>query len=139
MAKLWLDWRFNVALCCLAWGLWGVLGKYAVARLGWPTTAALGAVSSLAVILLATGPAIRWPGALAAWPAVAFGACGALGLLFLTRALASGPASLVYPLAEGYLVITVLLAVVWLRESLDLGHLAGMALMLAGAMLLGRA
>ncbi len=138
MVTLWSDWRFNVALCCLAWGLWGFLGKLAVARLGWPTAAAMGAASSLVVILLATGTALRWPGVLAVWPALAFGACGALGLLFLTRALASGPASLVFPLAEGYLVITVLLAVIWLRETLDMVHLVGMVLMLAGAVLLGR-
>jgi transporter family protein len=54
------------------------------------------------------------------------------------QALQQGPASLVVPLSEIYLVITVLLAVVFLGESLTLRKLLGLGLMMAGAALLAR-
>lgn len=131
-----LDWRLAVALCALTWGLWGFFGKMSATRLGWPTTSALGWVGGLAVMLAFCLPGFRWPGWGPALPALAYGIFGALGALLFVQALEQGPAVLVAPIAEGYLVITVLLAVFFLGEAMSLKRLLGLALILSGAALL---
>lgn len=138
MTAWWQDWRTAIALCCLCWGFWGVLGKMAAMRLGWPTATVLAAAGGLLVIiplaLVALRPAVlSGPGVLLG---LGYGVAGALGGLFFTKALSVGPASAVAPLAEGYLVITVLLAVLLLGEPISPRRLAGIALMLCGAALL---
>ncbi len=135
--KLWnLDWRLAVGLCVLSWGLWGFLGKVSAMRLGWPTTAALGWLSGMVVVMVMCLPGFSWPGWGPALPALAYGLLGSLGALMFVQALAQGPAMLVAPIAEGYLVITVLLAVVFLGETMTLKRLLGLLLILGGAVLL---
>lgn len=131
-----LDWRLAVALCALSWGLWGFFGKLSAARLGWPTTSALGWTGGMVVVLALCLPGFRWPGWGPALPALAYGLFGAVGALLFVQALQQGPAVLVAPLAEGYLVITVLLAVLFLGEALSFRRLLGLALILGGAALL---
>jgi uncharacterized membrane protein len=131
-----LDWRWAVALCALSWGLWAFFGKISAARLGWPTASVLGWLAGMAVVLAACLPGFRWPGWAAAAPALAYGIFGAAGALLFVRALEQGPAMLVAPLAETYLVITVLLAVLFLGEAMSLKRLLGLALILGGAALL---
>lgn len=135
--KAWsLDWRVAVALCALCWGLWGFFGKVSVARLGWPTTAALGWLGGLVVVLAICLPGLRWPGWGPALPALAYGVFGAVGALLFVQALEQGPAVLVAPISESYLVITVLLAVFFLGEAMSFKRLLGLALILGGAALL---
>ena len=113
MTAWWQDWRAAIALCCVCWGFWGVLGKMAAMRLGWPAATVLAAAGGLLVIIPLALVSLRsadltFPGVLLG---LGYGVAGALGGLFFTKALAAGPASAVAPLAEGYLIITVLLAV----------------------------
>lgn len=136
LTALWQDWRVAVALCAISWGLWGVLGKLAAMRLGWPTAVTLEVMGSLLVIVPLMATSFRWPGAGGALLGLAYGVAGAGGMIFFTKALASGPATLVAPMAEGYMVITVLLAVLLLGESLSLRQTAGVALVVTGAALL---
>jgi len=136
MKLLNLDWRLAVALCALSWGVWGYLGKVSATRLGWPTTAVLGWISGMAVVLALSLPGFSWPGWGPALPALAYGVLGSLGALFFVQALVQGPAVLVAPIAEGYLVITVLLAVAFLGEAMSLRRLLGLLLILGGAVLL---
>ncbi|MEW5913363.1 MAG: EamA family transporter [Thermodesulfobacteriota bacterium] len=67
---------------------------------------------------------------------MAYGLCGSLGAVFFVQALEGGPAVLVAPLSELYLVVTVLLAVFFLGESLGPKRLLGLVFMLGGAALL---
>jgi len=130
-----MDWRLALGLCALSWGVWGFLGKLSATRLGWPTAAVLGYLAG-AVVVAAALPGFRWPGWVPALPALAYGLCGSLGAVFFVRALETGPAVLVAPLTELYLVVTVLLAVFFLGESMGPKRLLGLALMLGGAALL---
>ncbi|CAO0819890.1 hypothetical protein DFAR_1180007 [Desulfarculales bacterium] len=64
-----------------------------MARLGWPTTMVLGwVVGILAVAPVGSPGFFRWPGFAVSWPALPYGLGGALGALFLMRALERGPA-----------------------------------------------
>ncbi len=138
MKALLADWRFSVAVSVLFWGLWGFFGKVAVVRLGWATATLLGWLAGVVVV----GPFLvgqfRWPGLATAWPGFVYGACGAIGAVFLFKALALGPASVVLPLSEGWVVIAVLLAMGFLGERLSWTQALGLAMVLVGAILLAR-
>ena len=136
MNALWQDWRFSILLCCLFWGMWGVFGRTAALRMGWPTAALIGWAVGVLVVTPTLVPYFRWPGWVNVGWAVAYGICGTVGSIFFVRALGQGPASLVAPMAEGYLIITVLLAVVFLGEEISIKRVLGLLLMLGGAILL---
>lgn len=138
LADLWQDWRFSVLLASLCWGAWGFFGKIAVARLGWPTTMVLGWVVGMLAVAPVVAQGFRWPGLLASWPAWFYGLGGALGALFLMRALERGPAVAVLPLSEMWLVVNTLLAVAFLGEEMTWLRGLGLLLVLAGASLLAR-
>ena len=132
------DWRMAVGLVCLSWGLWGFSGKLAAAKAGWPTAALVSWAAGMLVVLPMVLPRAAWPGAGGLFWSALHGVCGALGGIFFLQALQQGPASVVLPLAEGYLVIAVLLAVIFLGEQITWLRLAGMLMMAAGAALLVR-
>ncbi len=61
----------------------------------------------------------------------------ATGLLFFSVALTGIPLSIAYPvLIGGSMVFVTLLAAIWFKERLTMRHLAGMALILIGMILL---
>ncbi len=136
MTALWSDWRLAIALCVVSWGLWAFFGKICADRLGWPTASLLGWLSGTVVVALVAWRGFAWPGLAGALPAFAYGVFGAVGAVFFVKALESGPAVLVAPTAELYLVLAVLLAVLFLGEKMTLVRWAGLALMLGGAALL---
>ena len=70
---------------------------------------------------------ITWnfPGVLAA---AAAGLAGGFALFFFFKALATGPASMIVPFTSLYPVLTVILSVFFLHESLTARHLAGIIL-----------
>lgn len=59
-----------------------------------------------------------------------------LGVLAFFLAFAAGPASLVAPVSSIYQAITVVLAMVWLKEKVSLRQLTGIALAIGGVLLL---
>jgi transporter family protein len=136
--SFWQDWRVSVALAVVFWGLWGLFSKIAVTRLGWPTSLVLGWLAGVAAVAPFVVGDFRWQAFNVSWPAFAYGACGAAGALFLLKALEQGPATVVLPVSEGWLVVAVLLSVAFLGESLNPRRLAGLALVLAGAALLAK-
>ena len=138
MVDLWHDWRVSLILASLCWGAWGFFGKIAVARLGWPTTMVVGWIIGLAVVAPVVVARFRWQGLVASWPAMVYGLGGALGAMFLMRALERGPAVAVLPMSELWLVVSVGLSAAFLGEELNWQRGLGLALVLAGAALLGR-
>ncbi len=136
--SFWQDWRVSVGLAIICWGLWGLFSKLAVTRLGWPTALVLGWLAGVAAVAPFVLGEFRWQPLNVSWPALAYGACGAAGALFLLKALEQGPATVVLPVSEGWLVVAVLLSVLFLGESLSARRLAGLVLVLAGAALLAK-
>ncbi len=133
----WLVYSF---LALLLWGLWGIFNKIATAHL--PSWAIF--LVELLVYLVVGGfvwgllrSPVSWnvPGVLAA---VAAGLAGGLALFFFLNALATGPASVVVPLTSLYPVITVILGVTLLHESLTMRHLAGIILAFGAVWLLSK-
>jgi len=122
---------FGYALLSLfLWGLWGVCSKVANNYLpNWAIfiIEALVYVAIGGTVWSLLGQAIVWhPAGVAA--AVAAGLCGGGGLYFFLKALASGPATVVVPLTSLYPLVTVVVGVTLLAETLTLRHLLGILL-----------
>lgn len=129
-----------VLLAFLLWGAWGVLVKLAVVRLGEGPPFAYFALTNAAVglglllLLVRKRHEGQHAPRLWAWPGATM-LFGSAGVLFLTLALAAGPALLVVPLTGAYPVVTVLLAGPLLRERLGWREGLAFALFVAGLFL----
>jgi len=123
-------WFWYALLSLFFWGLWGVCSKIANNYLpNW----AIFIIEALVYVVIGglvwtvIREAIVWhPVGVAA--AVAAGLCGGGGLYFFLKALASGPATVVVPLTSLYPLVTVIVGVAFLAESLTLRHLLGILL-----------
>jgi transporter family protein len=133
-------WLLFSLLALILWGLWGVFSKIAATHL--PSWAIF--LVEIWVYLVVGGfiwgllrTPVTWtvPGATAA---VAAGLAGGFALFFFLKALASGPAAVVVPLTSLYPVISVLLGLTFLHESLSLRHLTGIILAAAAVWLLAQ-
>ena len=126
------------ALVCF--GLWAFLPKIAVRYIS-PKSAViyevLGVFAAGCVFFLTVGKNIDTDvrGVL---PAVVTGVLGTVGFLCFLYALTAGRVSVVATLTALYPVVTILLAVVFLRESVTLRQVAGMGLAIVSVILLSR-
>lgn len=124
-------WLLYALLAILLWGLWGFLPKLAIQHIS---------VSGAAVYeILGAIPCALWLAAqtefrLGTHPlgvgfALATGILGFFAFFCFLQALATGPATLVVAITSLYPAITLVLAIVFLQESLSLRQ--GIGLMLA--------
>jgi drug/metabolite transporter (DMT)-like permease len=127
-------WLISTLLALFCWGIWAVLGKVIGDALSGAQTQALSTIGMLPVIVLlmfskrvrSTGPKKR--GSIYAFAA---GLCGCAGNIAYYEILKSGEkASTVVPLTALYPLITILLAVLLLREKLNRIQLSGVLLAL---------
>jgi transporter family protein len=72
------------------------------------------------------------------FPAIVTGVLGTIGFLCFLYALTTGSVSVVTTLTALYPAVTILLAVVFLRESITLRQVAGMGLAIVSVILLSR-
>ncbi len=129
-------------LTILLWGLWGFLGKLAMNR-AMPASSVFlagGVVGAVAVAALLlhfhrSGGIMPWDAPFNIWGFLA-GASLAIGSLFFYLALASGQAVVVVPATATYPVVTVLLSMIVLGERPTLAQWLGLALVVAGGLLL---
>jgi uncharacterized membrane protein len=117
------------------WGLADLLAAVAGRRIGVAATLVIAHVTSAvavsAVVVLA-GEDLGELGSVAGW-LLPIAVVTAIAYLTLYRALELGPIALVSPVLASYAVIPVLLAVVFLDESLVAVEVAGVAVTIAGA------
>lgn len=134
-----LDWLLPSLAYVAAIGVLGITSKFALRTLPWQVVivcAAIGFVVT-AVVLLATGsgltlePAIGW--------ALLAGVLAVCGLTFFNMALERGEASMVVPISASYPLAGTLMAAIVLSERITVGRVAGMILIVVGAVILGRA
>ncbi len=134
------SWLALALLATLIYGVWSIILKLAVDRLGSNPTLYFHSLTFAAAVLLykwtsgfrvpiqTTGVAL----------AVVAGALSMVGTVFFLAALGKGRASVVVPLAALYPAITVLLSLLILKEHLTGAHWLGVAFALAAVVLLSR-
>jgi bacterial/archaeal transporter family protein len=134
------SWFLNSLGALVCFGLWAFLPKIAVRYIS-PKSAViyeiLGVFAAGCVFFLTIGKTIDTDmrGVLAA---IATGILGTVGFLCFLHALTVGSVSVVATLTALYPVVTILLAAVFLRESITLTQVAGLGLAIVSVVLLSR-
>ena len=123
-----------IALSIIFFGVGTFIGKVALQTETAITVYLFEALGTLTVFFLVA--LFFWKDALAAtshmnWEGYAFGVCYGLGTLTFIGALKYWPASVVTPLSALYVVITVILAIIFLGEAITLKTGIGIACALA--------
>ncbi|MCD6323872.1 MAG: EamA family transporter [Desulfurococcales archaeon] len=125
------------ALCLIAWGLWGLVLKYAYTGSSWVQVYF---ASSLASFLIALAVFASSGASLTLNKSMGFalvaGVFGGVGYIFFIKALHGGKASIVIPLTALYPAITAVLAMLVLGERISLAKGLGIILALVAAVLL---
>src|SRR5687768_14141205 len=128
MMPRWFIWALTAIAC---WGVWAVLAK--AVSLSSAQVQIYSTVGMIPVIaLLALSPKVRAERHSKAGIAFAFGAglLGCFGNLSYYKILEMEKAATVVPLTALYPLVTILLAVLFLRERLNLIQIVGVALSL---------
>ena len=138
MATIWL----LVLVATLAWGFWGIFDKKAVATAAPPVVLLISVLAQAVVALVAilamrmSGQPIDWKSATLLWGGLS-GLAVAGGMIAYLYALSQRDASWVLGITAGYPAIMVVLAVLWLGESVSLLRLAGIGVVMLGIYLIG--
>ena len=132
----WNDWRLLVSLYIVLAGTWGFLAKLSSRHL---TSWQLVFLTATTASIVMASASVRRLGSLKTpWAVVAAaaGILAAIGSILFYRALTLAPANAVIPLSSLYIVVTVMLSVVFLKEPLTTHHLLGILLALLAISLL---
>ena len=133
------QWVVYSALALLTWGLWAFLPKMALSCLD-PKTAFMFEVLGGAItgLLRFSHPAAstRRAEIRGIIPAFLTGMMGYLGLLCFMYAIREGKICIVAPLTALYPVVTLALAMVFLREKINIVQFAGIILALVSVVLI---
>ena len=135
-------WLFLI-LSIFIYGLWGFLAKVSQQRGASPhlltVLTALGTVIvAVCVCLPRLSGALPRPFKSCLLPGILGGVCVGIANILLYRALQGIPASIVYPVSSLYVLVTVLLAVLFLHERLDALHAFGIVLAVVSIFILSR-
>jgi transporter family protein len=133
------QWVLYSSLALLIWGLWAFLPKMALKCLD-PKTAFMfevlgGAITGLFAFLILR-PQLGGAEIRGVIPALLTGMMGYLGLLCFMYAIREGKMCIVAPLTALYPVVTLVLAVIFLREKINIVQLAGIILALVSVVLI---
>jgi drug/metabolite transporter (DMT)-like permease len=131
------SWIFYATLLVLFWGVWGAFSALPASRYGYPDEM-IYSIWALTMIIPAVFALRRERfdrrGKAAAY-GLAIGLTGAGGQLLLFQALTMGPAYLIFPIVSISPAITVLMAMVLLRERLSTLAVVGLVAALAAIVL----
>ena len=133
------EWALYSALALLAWGLWAFLPKVALIFLD-PKTAFMfevigGAITGVLALFILR-PQLVGMEVRGIIPALLTGVLGYLGLLCFMFAIREGKVCVVAPLTALYPVITLTLAMLFLKEKINVFQLAGIILALISVVLI---
>jgi bacterial/archaeal transporter family protein len=135
-----VSWLFWACLSIASWGVWGVSSKVALANARWARVVLVYYAISLpliVVVLLVRSDGSSF-GAAGVVAGAFAGAAGAVGIICLYVSLARAKASIVVPLTGMFPIVSALLSVVFLDESLSAAQIAGVACAAAAVLLISR-
>ncbi len=129
-----------IALCILLWGVWGSSSKLSnlhnapvFVTLATNILYALLSIPLLRKLKDESTP-INWNSSALSW-IVLTGVVGVSAKLVFNQALSKEPASIVIPATSVFPIVTVVLAVLFLKENITMAQGAGMLLCVAGVWL----
>jgi transporter family protein len=133
-------WLFFSLLSMLLWGVWGLIAKVAVELTSPYQNQVVSTIGLLLALTLFAGSKTLGVGGSkrrGAFWAFVTGLCGGIGNVALYLSFShGGKASIVVPLSGVYPLVSVVLALVFLREKLNRVQMAGIGLALVALILL---
>jgi bacterial/archaeal transporter family protein len=133
-----MEWVPYTLVAALGFALWAFLGKLALRHASWAQVGLAYAVASAfifgAIVLTQSG---RTFAGVNGWTVAASALTGAVGLTAFYLALDHGKASVVVPIVSVYPLVTALLALAFLGESLSALQAVGIVCALGGVVLIG--
>lgn len=133
------DWAAYSILALVVWGFWGFLPKMAVNHLN-PGTAfiyeVMGGLATGIIAFIIMRPELAGAEIRGVIPSVLTGVAGYVGLFFFLYALRGGKVSVIAPLTALYPVVSLVLAIVFLKERINLVQVAGIVLAVVSVLLI---
>jgi transporter family protein len=135
-----MSWLAFSLICLFIYGVWGFLSKFLTMGLNAPSMliySLLGSALGIPLYILTYRDSFSFP-----WEnhwtylAMLVGVFTSLGAFFFFNAIALGEATKVVVITSLYPVITAILALIFLNETLTLSKLLGILLCLAGIIIL---
>jgi transporter family protein len=123
-----VDWRLLILIYLVVTGVWGVLVKIASTHLN-PFTATFTALTSAWVtVAIFSFSKLSWRSGVGVLTAAVCGFLGSISAILFYSALKHAPASVVIPLSSLYVFLTVILAYIFLGETVTLKQVIGIIL-----------
>jgi transporter family protein len=137
-----IGWLYLV-LNVLSYGFWGFAAKVSLQKgASSYMSATLTSIGTVIITLLVFAPHLGSPRLRLdrsyIIPGIVAGLCVALGNLFLYKSLDTIPVSIAYPLSGLYILITVALAIVFLKEQITINHAIGIVCSMLAVFFLSR-
>ncbi len=135
--------KLLIVVATISWGVWGFALKKAVAHMPPLSAYVVLAATNIALVPLyvllarAFGTKLDFVTGGVVWAAAAAFAVG-IGSVAMLYAMKTSDASSTVAMTAAYPVVTLLLAVLFLNEPITATRVAGVGLVAAGAVLLGR-
>ncbi len=133
------EWILPTAGAFICWGIWGFLPKVTVKYID-PKSAAIYGVFGGILVAIIVFFLLKFRigvNPIGISFAVATGFVGSLGALLFLHSVSKGPVSLIVTLSALYPVLSILLAVLFLNETISIRQGLGMILALAAMALIG--
>ena len=131
------SWLFYGIVCITFWGVWGFLAKIATKFLGPRQLFIYQGIGNLCVVLVIAFYEkkidFNWTGSLLA---LLVGILGMLGALSFWNAIKTGPVAVTSSITALYPSVAVILALIFLKETLSIKQIIGIILALIAGVLL---
>lgn len=134
--EIFSNWRLLIVIYLIIAGVWGVLAKTASYHLNAFTTTFTATTSAWITVALFSYSKLRWQSTIGILTAIVCGIIGGISAIIFYAALKQAPASVVIPVSSLYIFVTVLLSVLFLRETITTQQIIGITLGLAALVLL---
>lgn len=132
------NWKFLITVYVLTSGVWGFILKIASTRLDWKTMIFYAWMTVFILYTIFVFKDIKFGWSKFHFLSILAGVLGTIGTVGFYKAISLAPASIVIPFSAQYVLITVLLCVLFLKEPLSLRIIAGIACSIAAIVLLSR-
>lgn len=123
-----IDWRLLILIYLVITGVWGVLVKIAATHLN-PLTATFTALTSAWItVAIFSFSKLSWQSGVGVLTAAVCGFLGSISAIIFYSALKQAPANVVVPLSSLYVFVTVILAYIFLGETMTSKQVIGIIL-----------
>jgi transporter family protein len=133
------EWAVYSLMALVVWGFWGFLPKVAVNSLD-PKTAfiyeVMGGVATGVIVFFIFKPELGGVALAGVIPSVLTGVAGYIGLLCFLYALRGGKVSVIAPLTALYPVVSLALAIIFLKEKVSPVQITGIILAVVSVFLI---